>query len=244
MPNIILENSATSSLQEFQSSLLTATLLPTTGFITLCTLTLPVGTWDLIGRMSVTGVNGNGTINLYIGSTGNGEEIACSLTMRTGVAAESGVSGTTRITVTAGTITCSMRTSNFSTGFGAVSALPYNSATGSGTFLLAKQAVGVAGATLRILNAANLLTNPILQTSLQAAYDNQLGLIAPDLVMPLAVTNAANALANTNYKLYLGHNNWYYQNAIAVTAGSLWTPFNSKNSFNALVPANHIFTFK
>ncbi len=249
MPNPILENSvaASSNLQELIATLNATTLLPTVGFATLCTLALPVGTWDIVGRMSVTGVNGNGTINLFIGAGGNGEEIVGTLTMRSGVAAESGASGTTRIVVSSGTVNCVMRSSNFSSGFGAVSALSYNPATGSGTFLLAKSTNAVPVATLRTLNAANLLTNPILQASLQSAYDSIVGINAPDVAtaIPAAVVAAANALNNSNYKLYLGHNNWYYQNFTNTASVSNWTVFGgNKSNFAALVPANHIFTFK
>jgi hypothetical protein len=97
------------------------------------------------------------------------------------------------------------------------------------------------GATLRTLNGPLLLTNPILQSSFQSAYDTEIGLNAPDAV-PAEVINAVIALNNTNWKIYLGHNIWQYTNS---TNGTNWlTVTPSKGNFAALVPANHTFTFK
>lgn len=246
MPNMILENSGAPQSQELLSTLNANTLLPTVGFATLCNVNLPVGTWDITARMSVTGVNATGTINLYVGVGGNGEQIVGTLTMRAGVAGESGVSGVTRIVATSPVI-CTLRSSNFSSGFGAVSALPYDPATGSGTFLLAKSSTAIAAPSLRTLNAANLLTNLILQASLQSAYDSIVGTNAPDTAtaIPAAVVAAANALNDSNWKLYLGHNAWYYTSFTNTATVSNWSLFGgSKSNFAALVPANHIFTFK
>jgi hypothetical protein len=97
------------------------------------------------------------------------------------------------------------------------------------------------GATLRTLNAPNLLTNPILQASFQTAYDSITGSNAPDIVPP-EVVSAVASLNNGNWKIYLGHTQWFYTNT---TNGTGWLLFGGgKSQFGATVPANHIFTFK
>ncbi len=101
-----------------------------------------------------------------------------------------------------------------------------------------------AAASVRIVNRPTLLNNTNnLQSEFQAAYDAIIGINAPDTV-PTAVINAANALATTSYKIYLGHTQWSYTNAQTGTLAS-WSFFtSSKGSFTAPIPANHIFTFK
>jgi hypothetical protein len=97
------------------------------------------------------------------------------------------------------------------------------------------------GALLKILNGPNLLTNPVLQASFQTAYDSVTGLNAPDTVPP-EVVSAVATLNNANWKVYLGHTQWFYTNT---TNGTGWLPFGGgKSQFGALIPANHIFTFK
>jgi hypothetical protein len=98
---------------------------------------------------------------------------------------------------------------------------------------------------LRTLNNANLNgPNPILQTSLQAAYDAEGGSIAPDVV-PAEVNAAANSLASSNYKIYLGQTQWWYTNTVTGISTASWTVFGgNKSNFGAVVPVNHIFTLK
>lgn len=114
---------------------------------------------------------------------------------------------------------------------------------------MAQRALGggstaVAGAAVRVINRATLLNNGNnLQAEFQSAYDAQAGINAPDTV-PNAVVAAANALGTISYKIYLGHNNWWYTNAQTGTLGS-WSSFGGlKSNFSAVIPANHIFTFK
>jgi hypothetical protein len=121
-------------------SLLTAnTLLPATGFANLCSVALSAGTWDVYGHMSVTNVNANGTLNLLIGTGGVGSQFCGTLTMRAGVASDGGTSGFTRITVSSGTLICLLQSSAFNSGFTNPTALAYNPATGTGTYLIAKK---------------------------------------------------------------------------------------------------------
>jgi hypothetical protein len=97
------------------------------------------------------------------------------------------------------------------------------------------------GPVLKTLNGPNLLTVPILQASLQTAYDSTLGLNAPDTV-PAEVVSAVATLNNGNWKIYLGHTQWLYT---STTNGTGWLPFGGgKSNFGASVPANHIFTYK
>jgi hypothetical protein len=98
---------------------------------------------------------------------------------------------------------------------------------------------------LRTINRATLLNNANnLQTEFQAAYDAEIGTSAPDTI-PVAVVTAANALNNSNYKIYLGHTIWYYTNATNTITAANWTTFGgNKSGFAAGIPANHIFTFK
>jgi hypothetical protein len=64
---------------------------------------------------------------------------------------------------------------------------------------------------------------------------------APDTVPP-EVIDRANSYNSSSYKLYLGHNVWWYTNAIIGTAAS-WTAFGSnKGQFGA--PAIQAFTFR
>lgn len=104
--------------------------------------------------------------------------------------------------------------------------------------------VAVAAASVRTINRATLLNNPTnLQSEFQAAYDAIVGINAPDTV-PTAVIAAANALATTSYKIYLGHTQWWYTNTQTGTIAS-WTLFGgNKSNFGAVIPANRIFTFK
>jgi hypothetical protein len=106
--------------------------------------------------------------------------------------------------------------------------------------------VSIGIATLRTINRATLLNNSNnLQAEFQAAYDGEAGNSAPDAPVPTAVVNAANALNNSNYKIYLGHTTWYYTNATNTVTSTNWTPFGGgKSNFAAAIPANHIFTFK
>lgn len=100
-------------------------------------------------------------------------------------------------------------------------------------------------ATLRVLNSRLIIgVAPVLGASLQAAYDAELGLQAPDSV-PAAVVSAANSLNNTNFKIYLGQNQWYYTNNTNGNTAANWLVFNGgKSNFGVTVLPNHIFTFK
>lgn len=98
---------------------------------------------------------------------------------------------------------------------------------------------------LRTLNGPLLVTSTILQSSLQSAYDLEVGTNAPDSI-PAQVISAVNDLNNSNYKLYLGHTQWWYTSSLN---GTGWVLFGGtapvgKGPFGAIVPANHIFTFK
>jgi hypothetical protein len=139
MPNLILDNPVTAAPIELISILTTSIILPTTGFANLCSVNLPVGTWDLFGHMSVSNVNVNGTLPLLIGSGGGGAQLCASLTMRNGFSNEGGVSGWTRINVSSGTLTCLLQSGAFNSGFTNPTALAYNPTLGTGTILIAKK---------------------------------------------------------------------------------------------------------
>jgi uncharacterized protein YjdB len=102
--------------------------------------------------------------------------------------------------------------------------------------------ITVTGSTVRVLPNPNL--GSYSQILLQSLYDGQPAFIAPDAV-PAAVTNAANALNTSAYKVYLGQNQWWYTNtATGITAGS-WALFGgNKTTFGANITTNGIFTFK
>ena len=60
------------------------------------------------------------------------------------------------------------------------------------------------------------------------------------------ISNAANALNNSNYKVYLGHNKWWYTN-IRIGTTSSWVAFGGgtgKSDFSANIDASGLFTFK
>jgi hypothetical protein len=83
--------------------------------------------------------------------------------------------------------------------------------------------------------------NPTLQATLQGLYDTASGAVAPDTVPP-AVTTAAGAIGTGGYKVYLGHNTWWYTNAVTPNAGS-WLQFNGgKSNFGATIDG--IWTMK
>jgi hypothetical protein len=98
---------------------------------------------------------------------------------------------------------------------------------------------------LRTINRNTLVANTNnLQTEFQAAYDAEVGQNAPDTI-PASVVNAANALNDSSYKIYLGHTIWYYQNFTNTATSANWTAFGgNKSNFAAALLANHIFTFK
>lgn len=80
------------------------------------------------------------------------------------------------------------------------------------------------------------------QAQLQALYDAQPGGEAPD-TLPQEVVDDANALATSGYKVYLGHNVWWYTNRVSDGTTSNWTQFGSvKGTFSAAIA--RIYTFK
>ena len=106
--------------------------------------------------------------------------------------------------------------------------------------------IPISGGTAPIVR---ILTNPggttYTQAQLQGYYDGQTGSQAPDII-PIEVVNYANSLNTPNYKVYLGHNTWYYTNtATGITQGN-WTPFGGggKSTFGANIVATGILTFK
>lgn len=138
MPSLILDNTPIAPV-ELISALTTNILLPAAGFANLCSVNLTVGTWDLFGRLGVTNVNANGTLIMLIGTGGIGSQICGTLTMRSGVSADAGVSGWTRIAVSSGALTCLLQSGAFNSGFTNPTAVAYNAAAGTGTILIAKK---------------------------------------------------------------------------------------------------------
>lgn len=99
-----------------------------------------------------------------------------------------------------------------------------------------------ASAIVRVLPSMVLASYTQLQ--LQTLYDNQTGLAAPDFV-PQAVTDYANSLNITGYKVYLGLNTWYFTTTSASVTLSSWTSFGgSKSAFGATIVANGVITYK
>jgi hypothetical protein len=94
--------------------------------------------------------------------------------------------------------------------------------------------------------AVRVLPNPggasYTQVQLQALYDNQAGTNAPDTV-PQLVTDASNLLNSSGYKMYLGHNQWFYQNVATGLTNAGWTAYaGGKGAFAANIVA--IYTYK
>ncbi len=111
------------------------------------------------------------------------------------------------------------------------------SSNGNGTY------TWISLGTLKVLN--NPGGSYYTQSQLQTLYDNASGNSAPDLV-PNEVINAANALNTTSYKVYLGHNKWWYTN-VQIGTSSNWSLFGGvsyKSDFGANIAAGGIFTFK
>jgi hypothetical protein len=103
----------------------------------------------------------------------------------------------------------------------------------------------VGAASVRIL--ANSGVSLYLQAYLQGLYDGQAGSVAPDTV-PGAVSTYVSSLNATGYKLYMGHNDWWYTNAVTGLTAASWLTFaggaGGKSNFGAnIVPAG-IITFK
>ena len=83
-------------------------------------------------------------------------------------------------------------------------------------------------------------TGPQTQTELQAMYDAEPGLDAPDTV-PAEVTTASDNAPHGYFSVYLGHNTWYWR----LNGGiSPWEAFNNggKNNFSNSILA--VFTYK
>lgn len=91
-----------------------------------------------------------------------------------------------------------------------------------------------------------VLTNPggasYTQVQLQALYDGQAGINALDTV-PQSIIDAANLLAVSTYKLYLGHNIWWYTNTATGATAANWTQFGGGKSAFA-TSASTIYTLK
>jgi hypothetical protein len=93
-----------------------------------------------------------------------------------------------------------------------------------------------------------LLVNPggssYTQPQLQALYDGSVGINAPDVV-PQAITDQANILNTTGYKIYLGHNSWWYTNVATGIITATWAlAGGGKAAFGAAIVPNGILTFK
>jgi hypothetical protein len=127
--------------------------------------------------------------------------------------------------------------------------------TGSGSHTMSNNAIANGLSTITWVQTPKalqgflrLLANPggssYTQAQLQALYDGIPGLNAPDVV-PQAIIDQANILNTTGYKVYLGHNSWWYTNTATGATVENWSQFGgAKSNFGAAIVANGIFTFK
>jgi hypothetical protein len=102
--------------------------------------------------------------------------------------------------------------------------------------------ISVGNVAVRVL--ANVGGSLYTQAQLQALYDGQPGSNAPDVV-PQLVSDYANTLATSGYKVYLGLNNWWYTNTPTGIVTANWLAFSTpKGNFGANIVSQGIITYK
>jgi hypothetical protein len=66
--------------------------------------------------------------------------------------------------------------------------------------------------------------------------------------VPQAISDYVSTLNTTGYKLYMGHNDWWYTNAVAGVTAASWLRFaggaGGKSAFSSNITPAGIVTFK